>query len=124
MARAQSTFSSSSMTSCTDKSAPGMFGGPSFLPSHNDLCKRHMDATGKPCIKIDPSSKPQTINPHIFEHWVAVTNGCGQAIKVRICYYKTQQCIVADTPPWGRRDVVLGIFPSLRDFRYDYTEQF
>jgi hypothetical protein len=29
-----------------------------------------------------------------------------------------------DVPPWGRRDSVLGIYPALKDFRYDAKEQF
>jgi hypothetical protein len=99
-------------------STSGIFGDP------NNLAKRHNGPTGKPCITIEGSAKPQTINPNIFEHWVSAANSCGQHIKVNICYFQTQHCVMVDVPPWDRKDTVLGIFPALRDFRYDYTEQF
>jgi hypothetical protein len=99
-------------------------GGSSLFESQSELCRRHKGPTGKPCIKIEASARPQTINPHIFEHWVAVTNSCGEIIRMKICYHNTQECIMVDAPPWGRQDKVLGIFPALKEFGYDYTEQF
>jgi len=47
-----------------------------------------------------------------------------QNIKVQVCYYKTQDCIAVNVPPWGRQDSVLGIYPALTDFRFDAKEQF
>ena len=79
---------------------------------------------GKPCITVSGVTKPQIINPDIMEHWVSATNSCGRRIKLHICYYGTQHCVEVDAPPWERKDVVLGIFPALREFRYQYTEQF
>jgi hypothetical protein len=64
------------------------------------------------------------IDPDIFEHWVAVTNSCGQQIKIKICYLNTDHCRMVEAPPWGRKAMLLGIFPALREFHYDYTEQF
>ena len=83
-----------------------------------------MAPTGKPCLTIQGYAKPQTINPHIFEHWVGVANGCGQDIKLRVCYFGSQDCIPLDVPPWGRKDSVLGIYPALPDFRFEAREQF
>jgi len=99
-------------------STTGIFGDP------NDLGKRHIGPTGKPCITVEGSSKPETINSNIIEHWVGAANSCGQHIKLKICYYKTEHCVTVDVPPWDRRDTVLGIFPALREFRFEYTEQF
>jgi len=99
-------------------STGGTFGG------FNDLAKRHVGLNGKPCISVGGSSKAQAINPDIFEHWVTASNSCGQHIRLNVCYYKTQHCVIVDVPAWGRRDTVLGIFPALRDFRYEYTEKF
>jgi hypothetical protein len=98
--------------------------GSSLFPSQGDLCKQHNGPTGKPCLKIEASVKPQTINRNIMEHWVAVTNACGQRIKVKVCYHNSEHCVMVDAPPWGRQDTVLGIFPALKEFSYDYTEQF
>jgi hypothetical protein len=89
-----------------------------------ELAKRHIGFDGKPCIVVEGATKSQTINPNIMEHWVNTTNNCGQHIKVTICYYNTQHCVTVDVPAWGRKGAVLGIFPTLREFRYEYTEQF
>jgi hypothetical protein len=96
----------------------------SIFPSGNDLNRRHLAPSGKPCLSLESYAKSQVINSHIFEHWVSATNICGQNIKLRICYYKTQDCIAVDVPPWGHKDSVLGIYPALQDFRFDATEQF
>jgi hypothetical protein len=89
-----------------------------------DSNRHHMGPTGKPCLTLDGSTKAQTINKDIYEHWVSAANSCGQHIKVRVCYYKTSDCITMDVPPWGRTASVLGIYPALKDFRYEAKEQF
>ncbi len=95
-----------------------------IFPTPDDLHRRHKAPTGKPCLALEGSSKAQTINKNIYEHWIGAANSCGQHIKVRICYHNTQDCIVMDVPAYGRRESVLGIYPALKDFRYDYVEQF
>jgi hypothetical protein len=95
-----------------------------LLPSPNDAGRRHLAPTGLPCLKLEGYTKAEIINPHIYEHWVSAANNCGQNIKLQICYYKTQDCIAVNVPPWGRKDSVLGIYPALKDFRYDAKEQF
>lgn len=99
-------------------SSSGIFGGA------GELAKRHRGLDGQPCIVVTGASRSQTINPDIMEHWVTATNNCGQHIKLNICYYNTQHCVKVDVPAWGRQDTVLGIFPALREFRYQYTELF
>jgi hypothetical protein len=96
----------------------------SIFPTPSDLNRRHMDPTGKPCLKIGGYTKPELINPDIFEHMVGVTNSCGQNIKLKVCYYKTQDCIDVNAPPWGSKESVLGIYPALKDFRFEAKEQF
>jgi hypothetical protein len=91
----------------------------------NDLLRRrHVSPLGKACLTVDGSAKPQTLNPHIFEHWVSATNICGQDIKLQICYLNSQDCISVDVPPYGRKDSVLGIYPALADFQFETKEQF
>jgi hypothetical protein len=95
-----------------------------IFPTPDDLNRRHRGPTGKPCLALEGYAKAEAINPRIFEHWVGVTNSCGQQIKVQVCYDKTQDCIAMSVPPYERKDSVLGIFPALADFRYDAKEQF
>jgi hypothetical protein len=96
----------------------------SIFPTPSELNRRHMAPTGKPCLAFESYPKAQAINKNIYEHWVGATNSCGQHIKVRVCYYQTEDCIVMDVPPWARQDSVLGIYPALKDFRYEAKEQF
>jgi hypothetical protein len=100
----------------------GTMGG--VLPNSNRLNRQHMAPTGKPCLVLHGYAKAQTINPNIFEHRVDATNSCGLHIKVKVCYHMSEDCITIDVPPWDRKDSVLGIYPALRDFKYDAKELF
>jgi hypothetical protein len=95
-----------------------------LLPNSKGLNRQHMAPTGKPCLALRGYAQAQTINPHIFEHRVVATNSCGLNIKVKVCYHMSEDCITIDVPPWARKDSVLGIYPALRDFKYDAKEQF
>ena len=79
---------------------------------------------GKPCLTIEGYAKPELANKNVYQHLIKAANTCGQNIKVRVCYYKTEDCITMDVPAFGRKDSVLGIYPALKDFRYDAKEQF
>jgi hypothetical protein len=96
----------------------------SIIPTSYDASRHHMGPTGKPCLSLSSSAKAQAVNKHIYEHWVGAANSCGQHIKVQVCYYKSNDCITMDVPAWGRKDVVLGIYPALQSFRYEAKEQF
>lgn len=89
-----------------------------------DSHHRHMGPTGTPCLAIDGYARPEVINNKIFEHWIAATNSCGMRIKVKVCYYKTDDCIVLDVPPFDRKRSVIGIYPALSGFKYEAKEQF
>jgi hypothetical protein len=103
-----------------------MFSSPNggIFADPDALSKRHKGPTGKPCMTLEGSARPEKINSNIIEHWVSAANSCGQLIKLKICYYRTEHCVMVEVPPWDRKDTVLGIFPALKDFRYEYTEQF
>ncbi len=95
-----------------------------IFPAPNDLYKRHTGLSGKPCLALRGYAKPEALNAHIFEHWIAATNSCGMHIKVRVCYHDSDSCIVMDVPPWDRKESVLGILPAADSFRFDAREQF
>ena len=90
----------------------------------NDLNRLHLSPTGKPCLTVTKYAKAQIINPKILEHWVVATNACGQRIKLKVCYFGTQDCVVIDVPPFGEKGTVIGIFPSLKYFQIETKEQF
>jgi hypothetical protein len=94
------------------------------IASPNETNRRHLGPTGKPCLSLTGSSKPQLVNHNMINHSVSVSNSCGQRLKVNVCYYRTQECIMIDVPPYERKEAVLGVFPKVLDFRFDYKEQF
>jgi hypothetical protein len=98
--------------------------GAGFPPVQNDLVRRHLGPTGSPCLAIQGYAKTETVNKNIIQHWIKVTNSCGQAIKVHVCYYKSDHCIDMDVPAWEKKDAVLGIFPALKRFQFEAKEKF
>jgi hypothetical protein len=100
----------------------------SLLPSSpftslDGIAPSHKTPTGQPCLTFEGFAKPQIINKTIIEHWVRATNSCGQYVKVQVCYYHTDDCIKMNVPPWDQQEDVLGIYPVLRDFRFEAKEQ-
>ena len=86
--------------------------------------KTHLGPTGKPCLTVLGSAKPQIINPNIFEHIIMASNECSQPIKMKVCYYQSAQCVPLDVPAYGRKEAILGIMPAMNQFRFEYREQF
>src|SRR5258708_6181062 len=95
-----------------------------FGESANAGKKVHMDPTGKPCVQVSAFSRPEIINPKLFDHTILARNHCSLPINLKVCYYGSQSCIPVDIPGYGQKQTVLGVYPSLRDFRYEYTEKF
>jgi hypothetical protein len=96
----------------------------SILGERAGQVRRHLDATGKACVSVGGFSRQHTTNPKIFDHVITATNNCSQIIKMQVCYYKSQSCVAVNLPSYGRKEAVLGVFPSQREFRYEYREQF
>jgi hypothetical protein len=111
---------------------PPMVGGvglpspvrPPILGEKGNQARLHLDPTGKPCVKVGGYSRAHTNNLNIFDHVITAANGCSQVIKMQVCYYKSQSCVSVTLSSYGRKEAVLGVFPSLKEFRYEYREQF
>ena len=95
-----------------------------FPPVQNDLARRHWGPTGSACLAIEGDAKAEVVNKNIYQHQIKITNSCGQAIKVHVCYYKSDHCIDIDVPAWEKKDSVLGIFPALKRFQFEAKERF
>jgi hypothetical protein len=109
---------------CDPAGAQGTASSGMGIASPNETNRRHFGPTGKPCLSLTGSSKPQLVNHDMIDHSVSITNSCPQRLKVNVCYYRTQECILIDVPPYERKEALLGVFPKLLDFRFDYKEQF
>ena len=86
--------------------------------------RRHLNPLGQPCVQIGAYSRPQTNNPNIYDHLITTSNSCGSKVGIKACYYKSTRCIDINVLPYSRKESILGIFPSMKDFRYEFTEVF
>lgn len=80
------------------------------------------DAFGKPCADVEAASKARMSNPNIFDHMISVENRCLKPLKLRFCYFGSDRCTDVDLPGLKRKDLVLGVYPGLKTFRYSWTE--
>lgn len=96
----------------------------SIAANASELGRRHIGPRGRPCLALESYAKSQTVNKDIYEHWIRATNSCGQTIKLRVCYRKSNDCIAMNVPPWESKNSVLGIYPMQKEFQYDAQEQF
>ena len=97
---------------------------PLFSGSQNATIQMHRGPTGKPCLNVQGYVQQQVVNPNIFNHMIMVSNDCSQPIKMQVCYYQSQHCTPVEVPGYGRKDATLGIMPAMKDFRFEYREQF
>lgn len=84
----------------------------------------HRDPLGKPCLNIEAASRAHVINPDVYDNVVSVFNRCSKLIKVRLCYYKSDQCVDVELSGQQRKDTVLGVRPHMQYFRYSFQEKF
>jgi hypothetical protein len=89
-----------------------------------DLIRRHRDLAGKPCLSVYGYATPHAVDTNLFDHTVRANNKCAQLIKIQVCYFQTQDCISMDVPGDTTEEAVLGIFPSIKDFRFEFRERF
>lgn len=84
----------------------------------------HRDPLGRPCLKFRAFSRAHVVNPDVYDHTVSVYNACSKPIKLKICYLKSDTCTDVQVQPLKRQDVIIGIFPRIKYFRYSWTEKF
>lgn len=103
--------------------ASGGVGVPKPPPSFSNplVGKRHLTPAGISCISTFAFSLAQAINKNIYNHILVINNDCSLPIRVRACYFETQDCITAAIPPYKREQKILGVFP-LKDFRFEVRE--
>jgi hypothetical protein len=85
---------------------------------------RHRDFAGKPCLEISGFARPHVVNPNLFDHVISANNHCIQPLKVKVCYARSDHCIRLDVPGRARKEDILGIMPAMKEFRFDFKEQF
>jgi hypothetical protein len=69
-------------------------------------------------------SQPLRSNPRILNHAVSIDNHCIDTIKVKVCYYRSDECSDVQVPGHSRKEQIIGVFPAMQLFRYEVKEQF
>jgi len=81
------------------------------------------DGLGRPCLDVEAAARRETINPDMLEHVVSLKNNCPRLIKVKVCYYNSDQCKQLDVLGYKRVDTVLGVMKGIKYFRYVLTQK-
>jgi hypothetical protein len=97
---------------------------PSLLNATQNSAKRHLMFGGKSCLEVRGIARPRRMKPNSYDHVISITNRCPQPIKTDVCYYQTQHCISLPTPGYAHSEDILGSFPAMSYFRFEYRERF
>src|SRR5579863_1088512 len=95
-----------------------------FAASAGNEILRHRDFTGKPCLGVSGSARSHHVDVNLYDHVITVVNGCPKRIELRVCYYRTQDCIPMEVAGNSRKEAILGTLPSTKDFRFEFREKF
>ena len=97
---------------------------PSFGPRGGTEILRHRDLTGKPCLTVTGSARQHIIDRNLYDHVITVSNACPQRITIRVCYYRTDDCIPMEIPGRERKEARLGAMPAVKEFGFEFRERF
>jgi hypothetical protein len=97
---------------------------PSFGPRGGTEILRHRDLTGKPCLAVTGIARPHIIDRKLYDHVITASNACPQRIAIRVCYYRTDDCIPIEIPGGQRKEAVLGTLPATKEFGFEFREKF
>jgi hypothetical protein len=97
---------------------------PTFDPRGQTDILRHRDFAGKPCLTLSGTARPHFIDRKLYDHVVIASNACPQRIAVRVCYYRTDNCISMEVPGRQRKEAILGTLPSTQEFGFEFREKF
>lgn len=97
---------------------------PTIRASAGEEILRHRGPTGSPCLTVGGIARPHVANPNVFDHVISVKNSCAQRIAIKVCYYRSLDCVPMEVPGGERKEAVLGTLPAVRDFRFEFQEKF
>lgn len=81
------------------------------------------NALGKPCLDMEAIARAHITNRAMLDHVVSVRNDCPRSIKIRVCYYHSDQCNDVDVGGYKRVDTILGTMMGVQYFRYSVTQR-
>jgi hypothetical protein len=97
---------------------------PTFNPRGQTDILRHRDFAGKPCLTVSGTARPHIIDRTLYDHVIIASNVCPQHITIRVCYYRTENCIPMDISGGQRKEAILGTLPATKEFGFEFREKF
>lgn len=85
---------------------------------------QHRGPAGNVCLRVSADARPGAGASRLFSHWIVAENGCSATIRFQVCYVSTRDCMDAVVLGNSRKDVLLGMMPAIKDFRFEYRERF
>lgn len=113
-------------TFCTAYAQTSNPSGPRFTlqgPAEQSASPVIKDALNRPCLDIEAASRAHTVNPRLFDHVVSIKNRCARPIKVKVCYFNSEDCRSADLGSNQRQDLILGTMANVTSFRYSIGQR-
>jgi hypothetical protein len=96
---------------------------PTFSPSSGPEILRHRSPTGSLCLSVTGQARPHFANTAVYDHVITAKNNCAQRITIRVCYYKSMECMPMEIPGGERKEMVLGTLPGVGAFRFEFHEK-
>lgn len=92
-------------------------------PDNVSAAQTSLDVFGKPCLTVGGYGRPFISNPNLYDHVVVAINKCVKRIKFEVCYYGTRSCIDVELAGNQRKESILGMQPSNKDFTFEFREK-
>lgn len=80
------------------------------------------DALNRPCLDVEAAARAHTVNKNLFDHVISVRNRCARLIKVKVCYFNSDNCRTSNIGGYQREDVILGTM-TVNTFRYSISQK-
>lgn len=81
------------------------------------------DSLGRPCLDVEAAARSHVVNPSLFDHIVSIKNGCARAVRVKLCYFRSDICKEIGVPGYKRIDTILGTMANVTTFRYSLNQK-
>lgn len=75
-------------------------------------------SANKSCLTVRAYTRPDFANKNLHQNWLNAKNGCGQHIKVSVCYRGSASCISISVPPWQAKSAIIGYAPTATPMHY------
>ena len=92
-------------------------------PAENAATAPIRDSLGRNCLDVEAGARAQIVNKAMVDHVVSLKNNCLKPLKLKVCYFNTDNCSDVDVPANRRVDTILGSMRGTSFFRYTIKQK-